>query len=180
MWNKNEYRICLRDGAILDYEKVMLASGECSHLFPMFFIGAKAEQFAYYDCRGFTPLSKYRIDRTEDAFFILEKVILIMSSVVEYLISPSKLLLTTDTVFFNVETGEIKIAYVPVPEGSGGVRRNLLTFISQLKSDIGDCRSGYIDDFANQVNRNNCRLRDLSNRIGLIRRELYVTDQNRQ
>ena len=173
MWNKNEYKINFRDDSILDFERVMLSSGECNYLFPMYFIGGDTNQTAYYDCRGFTPLSMYRVDRTEDAFFILEKVIMIMSCVVEYLISPTKVMLNLDTVFFNSETGEIKIAYVPLSDEKGDIRRNLLLFISQLKTDINDGYSMYLDRFAREVNQNSYRLLDLTNKLGLLRRELY-------
>ena len=96
-----------------------------------------------------------------------------MSCVVEYLISPTKVMLNLDTVFFNSETGEIKIAYVPLSDEKGDIRRNLLLFISQLKTDINDGYSMYLDRFAREVNQNSYRLLDLTNKLGLLRRELY-------
>lgn len=173
MWENNEYKMYFAEDTIHEFERVMLSSGECSHLIPMVFIGENAKQVAYYDCRGFLPLSRFKVDRTEDAFYILERVLLILSCVIEYLITPAKVLLTTDTVFFNAETGEIKIAYVPAAEQPAGLRRNILFLIAQLKKDVTDNYTGYLDRFAMIVNENNYHIRDLVNRLGLMRRELY-------
>ena len=104
MWENNEYRLCFREDSILDFERVMLSSGECSYLLPMVFVSGDSKHVAYYDCKGFVPLSRYRVDRTEDALFILERVLIILSSAIEYLITPAKIFLSTDTVFFNTET----------------------------------------------------------------------------
>ena len=174
MWENNEYKICFREDSILDFERVMLQSGECAHLLPMLFVSGNSQHVAYYDCRGFVPLSRYRVDRTEDALFILERVLIILSSAIEYLITPAKISLSTDTVFFNAETGEIKIAYVPVNEVPAGACKNLLRFIAQLKSEVTDCYRGYLDRFAAVVYTNSYHLRELTDRMGLLRRELYL------
>ena len=173
MWENNEYRMCFREDSILDFERAMLTSGECRDLLPMYFISSDDQHVAYYDCNGFAPLSRYRVDKTEDALFILEKVLIILSSAVEYLITPAKISLSTDTVFYNVETGEIKIAYVPVREEPAGSSKNLLRLIGQLKADVTDEYKDFLDRFAVIVYRNNYHLRELTNRMGLLRRELY-------
>ena len=174
MWENNEYTMCFREDAILDFERVMLSSGECSYLLPMLFVNSDAKHVAYYDCKGYVPLSRYRVDRTEDALFILERVLIILTSAIEYLITPAKISLSTDTVFFNAETGDIKIAYVPVQEVPAGASKNLLRFIAQLKADVMDGYKDYLDRFAAVVYANNYHLRELTDRMGLLRRELYL------
>ena len=174
MWENNEYRMCFREDSILDFERAMLSSGECRDLLPMMFISGDSKHVVYYDCKGFAPLSRYRVDKTEDALFILEKVLIILSSTIEYLIAPAKVSLSTDTVFFNAETGDIKIAYVPVQEEPAGAAKNLLKLISQLKADVMDEYKEYLDQFALLVFRNNYHMRELTSRIGLRRRELYL------
>ena len=174
MWENNEYRMCFREESILDFERAMLSSGECRDLLPMMFISGDSKHVVYYDCKGFAPLSRYHVDKTEDALFILEKVLIILSSTIEYLIAPAKVSLSTDTVFFNAETGDIKIAYVPVQEEPAGAAKNLLKLISQLKADVMDEYKEYLDQFALLVFRNNYHMRELTSRIGLMRRELYL------
>lgn len=173
MWENNEYRINFKEESILGFERVMLSSGECGSLLPMIFINDDAGLLAYYDCGGFVPLSSYRIDRTEDALFILEKVLLIMNSLVEYLINPDKIVLSTDTVFYNPETGEIKIAYVPDSESTLEMRRHILYLIAHLKSEITDSDKGLLDSLARTVYENKYRLMDLVNKVGMLRRKLY-------
>lgn len=174
MWENNEYRLCFKRDSVLDFERAMLSSGQCSYLLPMLFVNSESQQVAYYDCKGFVPLSRYRVDRTEDALFILERVLIIMTCAIEYLITPAKIWLSTDTVFFNAETGEVKIAYVPVKEVAAGSSKNLLRLIAQLKSEVTDGYRDYLDKFAAVVYANNCHLRELTDRMGLLRRELYL------
>ena len=173
MWENNEYRLCFREDSILDFERTMLSSGGCQHLLPMMFISGDGRHTAYYECRGFVPLSRYRVEKTEDALFILEKVLIILSNVIDYLITPAKVCLSSDTIFCN-GTGEIKLAYVPVAEEPSGTSKNLLRLIAQLKADVNDGFESYLDRFARLVYENNCSLRELTDRMGLLRRELYL------
>lgn len=173
MWENNEYRMCFREDSILDFERAMLSSGECSYLLPMMFISSDSKHVVYYDCKGFVPLSRYTVDKTEDALFILEKVLIILSNALGYLITPAKISLSTDTVFYNAETGEIKIAYVPMREEPAGSSKNLLRLIAQLRSEVMDGYRNYLDRFAAVVYENKYHLRELTNQMGLLRRELY-------
>lgn len=173
MWDNNEYKIFFKDDSILDFEQIMLSSGKCPNLLPMHFIGEYSGRTAYYDCGGFVPLSHYQVCSTDDALFVLEKVLIIVSSIVDYLLSPAKATLTTDTVFYHPETGEIKIAYVPSSESPHSLRMNLLILISQLKKDVNDSYVHYLDDFARIIHANNYQLRELISMLGSIRRELY-------
>lgn len=173
MWENNEYKLCLKEESILGFERIMLASGQCSHLLPMVFICDEKGLLSYYDCGGFVPISSFRVDRTEDALFVLEKVLLIISRLVEYLINPEKMLLSTDTVFFNPETGQIKIAYVPHDSGQGELRRQILKLIALLKADVSDGKESILDSFAGTVFKNNYRTIDLVNVLGMLRRQLY-------
>lgn len=172
MWENREYRLNFREESILGFERIMLSSGQCSSLLPMVFISEDTGLLAYYDCGGFVPLSSYRIDRTEDALFILEQVLPIMNSLVEYLINSEKIVLSTETVFYNPDTGEIKIAYVPDSSGHPEMRRHILSFIAYLKSEITDGNKGMLDIVARTVYENKYCLMDLVNRIGMLRRRL--------
>ena len=173
MWD-DEYKITFKEDSILDYERIILTSGDCSYLIPMSFVGENGEQVAYYNCSGFAPLSTYSIERTDDALFVLEKVMLILGRVVEYLITPAKITLSTDTVFYNQDTGDIKIAYVPLPSEAVSIRHNLIKFIAQLKVDIKDGNGIYLDKLARLIHYGNYHINDIISRIGLLKRELYL------
>ncbi|MDO4869673.1 MAG: DUF6382 domain-containing protein [Bacillota bacterium] len=173
MWENNHYRITLKEDSIHDYEKIMLTSGECGFLLPMVFISENGSETAYYKCSGFSAISTYSIERTDDALFILEKVLLILSHVAEYLISPARMTLTNETVFYSAEMSEIKIAYVPLCGDSISLRRNLIRFIAQIKADINDGHGAYLDKIARLIHYENYRIDDIIDRVGLLKRELY-------
>ncbi len=174
MWKNKEFVLHFKDDDIRSYERVVLSSGSCRHLFPVLFVGDSSGQTAYYQCSGYVPLSTFSVERTSDALFILEKTLLILALVQEHLITPSRVMLTMDTVFFNRESGNIKIAYVPVTDEAASVRRNVLRFIFQLRADINDEYCGYLEEAAKLITYSNYQLRDLINRIGLFKQDLFA------
>ncbi len=102
------------------------------------------------------------------------RLLLILAIVQEHLITPSRVMLTMDTVFFNRENGNIKIAYVPVTDETASVRRNVLSFIFQLRSEITDEHAAYLEEAARLITYSNYQLRDLINRIGSFKQDLYA------
>lgn len=180
MWNSNGYSLRLKENSVLDFEKIMLTSGECSLFMPMGFMSADEGETVCYDCSGFIPLSRYRIERTDDAFFVLENVVIILNRAVEYLLDPSKVTLNTDTVFYNKETGEVKIAYVPLGSGASDLRKNMVRFIGQLKNEIRDRYSEYLVEVAKYIYYYNYGLNDIINKIGVYRREIYIRENERE
>lgn len=177
MWDNREYSIRLEENAMLDFEKIMLTSGECSLFMPMGFMSAENGEMVCYDCSGFMPLSRYQIEKTDDALYILENSLLILGKAVEYLITPAKVTLNTDTVFYNKETGEVKIAYVPSCKEKINLKKNIVGFIGQLKAEIRDNYGQYLIEVAKCIYYYNYHINDIVNKIGLYRREIYMKDK---
>ena len=173
MWENEEFKMTFKEDAIHEYERVILTSGDCNHLIPMSFIGEDNKEIVYYNCSGFASISTFRVEKTDDALFIIEKVLLILSNIVEYLITPAKVTLNTDTVFYNQDSGEIKIAYVPLSGEAVSLRRNLIKFIAQLKADVKDGNGTYLDKVARQIHYGNYRIKEIISLVGLLQRELY-------
>ena len=174
MWNNREFKIRLEENAMRDFERIMLTSGACSLFMPMGFMAEDDGEIVCYDCSGFTPLAGYRIERTEDALYILEKLLVILGQAVEYLISPARITLTTDTVFYSKDTGEVKIAYVPMENGAGSLRHNMVAFISQLRRELCDGNQERLDQVARYIYYNNYYIRDLLHKVGVFKRELHM------
>lgn len=174
MWDNREFKIRLEENTMRDFERVMLTSGECSLFMPMGFMGEDDGEVVFYDCSGFAPLSSYQIEKTEDALYILEKIMIILGQAVEYLITPSKVTLSTDTVFYNKDTGQVKIAYVPLSGDQNSLRKNIIAFMAQLKEDICDGKAEYLNQVAKYIYYHNYYIRDIVNKIGLYKRELYL------
>ena len=87
MWENSEFKVEFSKCDMKEFERVMLSSGQCSFFMPMGFMGSENGEAICYDCSGFSPLSMYRIERTEDALYLLEQVLLILGKAVEYLLS---------------------------------------------------------------------------------------------
>ena len=174
MWENSEFRIKLEENTFRDYEKVMLTSGECSFFMPMGFMGESGGEVVSYNCSGYAPLSSYRVERTEDALYILERVLIILGKSVEYLITPARIMVTEDTVFYNKETGQVKIAYVPVQGEKASIRSNLAVFIKQLKDNICDGHEKYLDESLKFIMYHNYYIREMVNKVGMFRRQLYT------
>lgn len=174
MWENREFSIRLEENTFRDYEKIMLSSGECSYFMPMGFMGEEGMEVVRYDCSGFAPLSSYRVEKTDDALYILESILLIVGRSIEYLITPARITITTDTVFYNKETSQVKIAYVPAAGENISIRRNLVSFIRQLKEDICDGNEKYLDEAEKFIMYHNYYIREMVNKVGLFKRQLYT------
>lgn len=174
MWDNREFKVELNENSVRDFEKIMLLSGQCSFFMPMGFMGSEKGETVCYDCSGFAPLSRYRIERTEDALYILEKTLIILGNSIEYFITPARITLNTNTVFYNKDSGEIKLTYVPVRGEKANLRRNIARFIAQLKVDIRDGREEYLDRAVKYIYHNNYYIKDMVNKIELFKRQIYM------
>lgn len=174
MWGNKEFSIRLEENTFRDYEKIMLTSGECKLFMPMGFMGEEGMEVVSYDCSGFAPLSSYRVEKTDDALYILECVLLIAGKAVEYLITPARITINTDTVFYNKETSQVKIAYIPSTVENASIRRNLVSFIGQLKEDICDGNERYLDEAEKFIMYHNYYIREMVNKVGLFKKQLYT------
>lgn len=177
MWENSNFRVRLEEETMQDFEKIMLTSGECNIFIPMGFIREGDGEYGSYNCSGFAPLSSYRIERTEDALYILENVLLILKRAVEYFIDPAKVKVTSETVFYNKDTGQVKIAYIPLMKDEMNLRKNLVGFIGYLKSEICDGRENYLVEAAKYIYFHNYYLREMVNKVGLLKRQAYL-EQN--
>lgn len=174
MWDNKEFRVRLEENSMRDYERIMLTSGECGFFMPMGFIGEEGGEVACYDCSGFAPLNSYSIEKTDDALYILESVLLIVGKSIEYLITPAKITVTEDTVFYNKETGQVKIAYIPITSETVSMRNNLAAFVDQLSANIRDGKDHYLTEAKKYIMHHNYYIREMVNKVGLFKRQLYT------
>ena len=173
IWENKEYTIKVAEDSFRNYERVMLSSGDCSLFIPMSFIGEEDGETACYECSGFAPLSSYRIEKTDDALYILECVLIIIGKAIEYFIMPARITLNNETVFYNKETSQIKIAYIPMNNSPISLKENLSMFIDELKQDIKDDNGEYLDLAKKFIEQNNYFVREMVNKVGLFKRKIY-------
>lgn len=180
MWQNGEFKVKMEVDTIRDFERIMLTSGDCSLFMPMGFICEEEGEVVSYHCSGFAPLSSYRIERTDDALYILERVLIILGKSVEYLITPARITLNLNTVFYNQETGEIKIAFMPMEKKNISLRKNLVDFINLLRREICDGYEMYILETARYIHYHNYYLQDMVKKVAVFRRQLYAEEHPAQ
>ena len=167
----NNFRIELKEGAIKDYEKVILS--EVNDIFmPMGFVSYDEGELVSYNCSGYSSLSQCEITEVLEALEILERTFLLVSRASEYLISPSKITLNMDTIFYDRQTGRVRIAYVPVDGDNVSLRENLTGFIKEIKNNLHENERTYLDEVNEQMDEKNYYIRDIVNIIGDIRRSV--------
>lgn len=168
----SDFRIKLKEGAVKEYEKVVLSSGLCDLFIPMGFVSSEDGEMICYQCSGYASLRQCNITEAKEAFEILEKTFILVSRAGEYLITPSKITLTMDTIFYNRETKQVKIAYVPIDRMECSLQENMAEFIAQMGQAVKGTGSHYLDNIRIQMEENNYYIGDLINRIGEMRRKL--------
>ncbi len=168
----NDFKLQLKDGSIKDFEKIVLSSGICELFMPMGFVRMEDGELVSYNCSGYTSLRQCELKEAAEAFEILEKTLILVNRAGEYLITPGKITLSMDTIFYNRKTKQVRIAYVPVEENQLSLRENMSEFFSQMKEKISGKERGYLEKVKSQMEERNYYIGDLINMIGEIRRTL--------
>ena len=165
----NDFKLELKEGAIKDYEKVILS--QINDIFmPMGFVSTSEGELVSYNCSGYAALRQCRVTEVMEALDILERTLMLVSRAGEYLISPRKIMLSMDTIFYDRETKQVKIAYVPIEDDRCTLRENMSDFISEMEQSLSGTGRAYLKDVKKQMEENNYYIRDLINVIGEIRR----------
>lgn len=165
----NNFRLELKEGAIKDFEKVILS--EVNDIFmPMGFVSCDEGEVVSYNCSGYASLNQCNVTEVLEALEILERTFLLISRAGEYLITPSMITLNMDTIFYDRGSGQVRIAYVPVEKENCSLRENLAGFITEIEGKVREDGKPYLDKVKTQMEENNYYIRDLINVIGDIRR----------
>lgn len=172
MWEKNDHKLRFAKNPFYQHEQVILSSGSCPGFFRIAFLRHADGLDAAYDCSGFSPLSSFRVERTEDALYLMEETLRILHRAPEYLLAPERAVIRTETVFYDKQNGRLRIAFIPLASGSSALLRNLLLFLAQLKQDLRDGHAGIIDRFARDMYYSCLDTGDMVRLIGAARRQL--------
>ncbi|MBQ9060769.1 MAG: hypothetical protein IJ128_06480 [Firmicutes bacterium] len=172
MWERNDYKLKFAKNPFYQHEQVILSSGTCPGFFQVSFLRRAEGLDAAYSCSGYSPLSSFRVERTEDALYLIEETLRILHRAPEYLLAPERAVIRTETVFYNKKSGQLRIAFIPLASGSSALLRSLLLFLAQLKQDLCDGHTGIIDRFARDMYYSCLDTEDMIRVIGAARRQL--------
>lgn len=167
----HEFRLKLKEGAVKEYEKVVLSSGLCDLFMPMGFVSCEEGELVSYHCSGYTAIRQCSTMEVKEALDIVEKTFQMVHKSVEYLITPGKITLNMNTIFYNKETGQVKIAYVPNDRPELGMRENMAEFIAQMENRVKEDECMYLEAVKNKIEENNYYIGDMINLVGEIKRQ---------
>lgn len=169
----NNFRLELQEGTVKEYEKVVLS--EINDVFiPMGFISSAEGELVSYNCSGYAALKQCQMTEACEALEILEKTFVQVSRASEYLITPSKITLSLDTIFYDRESRQVRIAYVPTGTGSMNLRENMSGFIAEMERNVGGNGKSFLKKVKNQMEENNYYIQDLINVIAAMRRSILA------
>ena len=169
----NDFKLQLREGSVREFEKVVLSSGLCDLFMPMGFVSCEDGELVSYHCSGYTALRQLSITEIKEALDILEKTFLLVSRAGEYLITPSRITLDLDTIFYSKETGGVKVAYVPVDNPAASLRENMTGFITEMEKGVYGNNRLYLEKIKTHLEENNYYINDIIDLIGELKREIY-------
>lgn len=204
MWNNN-YTLHFNNNPFYRHEQIILADGSCEGFLPISFLHSDRGLTARYETGGYQPLSGFRIERTEDVLYLMERTVMILHVSPEHLLAPERITLRTNTVFYNKMRDDLRIAFIPRlsdsegPDsggtGPGGAdprgsaldspivsdfHRELIVFLAQLKHDVRDSHTDFVLRLARDFYYNSPDTSGMLRTIGLLRRELEETVGDRQ
>ncbi len=168
----SDFKLQLKEGAVKDYEKVVLSSGLCELFMPMGFVSSEEGELAFYHCSGYTPLKECNITEAKEALEILEKTFILVSRAGEYLIAPSSIMLNLNTIFYNKDTKQVRIAYVPAEQESMTLQENMAGLISQVEYGIRGNQKVYLEKIKKQLEEKNYYIKDMIDLIGALKRKI--------
>ncbi|MEG0918360.1 MAG: DUF6382 domain-containing protein [Bacilli bacterium] len=153
---------------IKPFEEKVLSSGLCDFAIPMTFYNHKNERNITYDCSGYSSIRDIKPTTTNEVFEIIEKTIITLNKTREFLIRPSKLTLTVDTVYYNMKYKDVKIAVVPCHEEV--TIKKIVDFIIQLEAFANEETKEYINCLVKNIDSKNSNMKDML---------IYIREQRR-
>ena len=167
------YRLDIPEGSIAPFEEKVLASGLCDFALDMTFSRFRGSTRASYDCTGYVAVRELDLVQPQKVFEILEKTLLTMNHAGEFFIDRDKVLLNTDTVFYNRRCKDVRIAYYPRAEGVG-IRQSVEEYIKELAAMTGEKGKQLLHRTLHLFSQNNCGLSQMITVVGEIRRAVAV------
>ncbi len=113
MWENGTYTLHLSSNPYYRHEQIILSSGTPEGYLPMSFLRTSQGLTIRYEAGGYLPLSAFRIERTEDVLYLMDRTVGILHASPGYLLDPERILLRADTVFYGKDQDDLRIAYLP-------------------------------------------------------------------
>ena len=169
---ETDYTLEFGPGIIRPFEEGILTSGYCDFSPPMSFMRYDDRTVVKYHAEGYSALSDLIPEDERSILEIIEKTMIMLKRSKEYLITPNKIVLTKDTVFYNVRTGDVRIAYVA---GARGVLNDhIVDYILSFRDGEDADTRAHLDRIAAEIKEGNLSLTDIVDMMGEERRNMAL------
>ena len=174
---KNVFTVEFEVGRIKEFEKKILALGECRAFLPAGFVSAGGTEQVNYDCGGYTSLAGYEFKDSKEMVDIMEKCVFALIDSGEHLVNPRKLKLTAETVFYSMDKKEVRIAYAPRASHAEKAQHVFMEFVESFKDDVKNAEMrNYLEETVNYIKRRNGSFFDIVDYISELRKEIYACE----
>lgn len=172
--------------SFFEYEKRMLSDSECPHTLPMHFLSEEGKETAYYDFTEFIQLEEYIRRKSypddleieyqallHDALDILSRILQCLKGLDEYLLSPNRISLESDTIFISLNNDNINLVFIPNRNNGLPLQGKIIALIETIRcfyhhSEVEQC----IERFIELIYQKNLGLDGMIATLGNIQREV--------
>ena len=176
----NEISIEVKKDGINEYEIKSLIGETPDFLIPMTFIEYEDCYNITYDYSGYVPLCETECCLTaRDIFDCLEAIIVAYRKSHLHLIFPERIKLGKENIYINRRERSIKILFVPQCKNDHSVPKDELYKLATEMQNMYITKEAYeyVEMFKGYL-KDNCGLRELQNRVLMIKREALICGIN--
>jgi len=169
------FQVIYPKGLLKEYERRVLCSGQLGDLLPMRFVSTATEDLVYYEVQNFQALDKLTFSHLYEALELIEKVLAVLLKAEDYLIDIGNICLDYRWIYYEIESRNIRLAYVP--------KREILDWQISLFQLIGDINGlydskgclPYFQELMDYMDYRPRNLRELFIKIGDLKREAHLS-----
>lgn len=157
------------EGKIKGFERELVADGICKSFIPASFIREEDRIKVIYSYDGYVKLSELRLNAVE-ILELIESIILKIEEAADLLVDFNRLSFDTDTLFYNQESRDVRMAFVVSDEGCV-FSEKLSSLFCSLK-DICTEDGAFLDRLSRSALKGNTDLSVISERVRKLKIEL--------
>lgn len=174
-FEESEHNLKLKPCDIMEFEENLIASGTCDFILPARLMYEKTRLIINYDAGGYVCLSDFEVLGLEELLELLEKTLINLKSISQYLIIPERVTLNEETIYQNMRNGEVKFIYIPKREES--IITGVLRFIGILERYVMPESKRFVAEIYAIIRKYNLPLEDMITLVVIKRRELFQKRQ---
>lgn len=167
--------VCYEAGKLPAWIMEQLAMGIMGVFFPVNFMKEDGRMTAVFQTDGYKPLSHIHSLSTEEVFQMFCQLMTEMENNEKHYLFPDRYLIHGETVYYNPLKNRMRMIFLPNEEGVSG-REQLCRLALSCKNIISEEGHGYLDSWAEELQKADLSYRSAIHRCELLMQEIYVCD----